>query len=619
MIQLQQAILRRGSKVLLDHADLMVHSGQKVGIVGENGAGKTSLFLLLQGDLHLDDGDYSIPKQLTQAHIRQQMPTGDTPALDYALQGDRELMALQARLQQAEQADDGLLIAELHAELADAGAYGASSKAAKILLGLGFSQDELAQPVGSFSGGWRMRLNVAQVLMSRAELLLLDEPTNHLDLEAIVWLENYLQQSTQTILLISHDREFLDRVATHILYFQQRQLYFYSGNYSAFERQRAEQLAVQQATYEKQQAARAHLQSFVDRFRAKATKAKQAQSRVKMLEKMDCVAAVHESSPFQFQFKATEPGGHPMLQLRQACYQYDDRVILDHVDLSINDGDRIGLIGPNGAGKSTLIKLLVGELKLQAGEYTASQKIKMGYFAQHQLEYLQADQSAYAHMQALDRQLSEREIRRYLGGFNFQGDDVFRAVEGFSGGEKARLALALIIWQAPNLLLLDEPTNHLDLEVREALSLALQSYQGALILVSHDRHLVKSVADDLWLLADQKLRPFSGDLEDYQRWLLEGDTVKTVSKKPEKPTKGQESNVSHKELQQWKKQLASEEKRLARSQEQLKKLDERLSDAKLYENDQRDVLVDLQYQRQEIIDKIDYLEQRILELLEKLE
>ena len=608
MIQLQQATLQRGQRVLLDEAHLTIHAQQKMGIVGANGCGKSSLFLLLQGELALEHGELLLPKQLQIAHIQQQMPSGFQSALDYTLEGDTTYTELQKQLAVAEQHEDGMEIANIHHRLAEIDGYGIPSRAAKILTGLGFAQHELEQSIETFSGGWRMRLNLAQVLMTRADLLLLDEPTNHLDLEAILWLEDWLSQSSQTVLLISHDREFLDRVITHTVYFNDQQLQTYIGNYSAFEKQRAEQLALQQATYQKQEQKRLHLQKFVDRFRAKASKAKQAQSRIKMLEKIQWVASIYDSIPFQFEFKPTEKAGTPMLQVRHADIGYDDKLILNHINCSISDGDRIGLIGPNGAGKSTLIKLLAQKINLNSGELTAGNKIKIGYFAQHQLEQLDPTEGPLKHLTVLDNRISEGQARRYLGGFNFHNDDVFRNVGEFSGGEKARLVLALLIWQAPNLLLLDEPTNHLDLEMREALNLALQQYEGAMVIVSHDRYLLKCVTNELWLVANGQVQQFDGDMDDYRTWL---STHYQPLKKPKK--------AKQKNKQVLENKLAKLEQQLKRLQLKQEKLDQQLGDSELYMRNHASELQQLQTQRQNMLDKISNVEQQILGLMEELE
>jgi ATP-binding cassette subfamily F protein 3 len=608
MIQLKQLTLLRGAKTLLDEANLTITVKQKIGIIGPNGAGKSSLFMLLKNELREEQGELFMPKGLTMAHIKQEMPEGTQNILDYTLEGDVEYTELQRKLTIAETEEDGMAMAEVHTRLGEIDGYSLPSVAAKILLGLGFSQEELEKEIEGFSGGWRMRLNLAQVLLAKADILLLDEPTNHLDMEAILWLEEWLQKTPQTTLLISHDRDFIDKVITHIVDFRDRKLEMYSGNYSAFERQRAEKIAIQQATYTKQQHAKKHLESFVERFRAKASKAKQAQSRLKMLERMELVEKVHQNSAFHFAFKETESAGNPMLRLEHAEVGYGDKPILKNLNFSISDGDRIGLIGPNGAGKSTLIKLLADELTPLSGENTRSKKIKVGYFAQHQLEQLRPDETALKHLQLFNPKITEREGRQYLGGFNFKGDDVFRPIEGFSGGEKARLVLALLIQQKPNLLLLDEPTNHLDLEVREALTIALQQFTGALILVSHDRYLLKNVIDELWLIADSHVGMFDGTVEDYRTWFNnrvreEQSNTKSKSKKTTTPSTATPAAIS------------KLEKRLEDLQTKLSKIDESLADTKLYEKGQEIALDKLTKRRKRFVSDIARIEEELLGML----
>ncbi len=604
MIQLKNLSFSRDSKRLLDNANLTIHAGQKVGLIGANGCGKTSLIKLLKNELPCDDGHINIGKQLSINHLRQDIPQSEQAAIDYVTSGDQLYHNLNDQLQRAEKASDGIAIAELHMKLAEIDGYSIPSKAGKILAGLGFSNDDHQRPLQSFSGGWQMRLNLAQLLISRADILLLDEPTNHLDMEAILWLETWLQKCTQTLIVVSHDRDFLDSVVTHIAHLHQQQIKLYTGNYSEFEKQRAEQLALQQATYEKQQASRAHLQKYIDRFRYKASKARQAQSRIKMLEKMEQVAAVQTENPFRFQFKATQQAGNPMLTFDHVALGYGNQTILQGINASIRDGDRIGLIGPNGAGKSTFIKLLAQQLSPQGGELHQTNKIKVGYFAQHQLDLLQMNEHPLYHLHQLDQSMTESKARQYLGGFAFSNDDVFRATGSFSGGEKARLVLALIIWQSPNLLLLDEPTNHLDLEMREALNFALQDYQGALILVSHDRHLLNCVTNELWLIADGGMRKFEGNLEDYRRWFNERSQTPLTPKKREKKSK------SNAEIQ------GRLERSLSDHEQKLATIDECLNDNDLYAPDKQKELTRLQSQRNKLKEKIQELEAKLLTIYE---
>ncbi len=521
MLNFKNIALRRGARVLFANSTFTIHKGQKAGFTGANGAGKSSLFALVKKELHLDEGDFSMPPHLEIAHVAQETPAVSSSAIDYVIDGDQELRRLQAQLLLAESSDNGIKQAELHAALENIGGYTAQARASRLMNGLGFTADQEHNAVNSFSGGWRMRLNLAQALMCRSDVLLLDEPTNHLDLDAVIWLQDWLCKYPGTLLLISHDRDFLDTITDHIVHIEQNKAEIYTGNYSAFERMRAEKLSQQQSAYQKQQREIAHIQSFVDRFKAQATKARQAQSRIKALERMEVIAMAHVDSPFDFSFAKPGKMPNPLLTLDKADIGYGDTCIIKQAGLSISPGDRIGLLGPNGAGKSSLIKVLAGDMLPMSGKRQEAEALKIGYFAQHQLEQLQLDESPLWHLQKLDKQATEKDLRNFLGGFDFQGDKVLDAVRPFSGGEKARLVLALLVYQNPNLLLLDEPTNHLDLEMRHALSVALQDYQGAIVVVSHDRHLLRSVTDQLLLVAGGKVQPFDGDLDDYRLWLTE--------------------------------------------------------------------------------------------------
>ena len=507
MLTLRQLSLQRGGKPLFENVSLTVYPGWKVGVIGANGSGKSSLFALLRDELHPDIGDLDLPPRWTVAHVAQETPALPAPALEFVLDGDAELRQIERDLQAAEVAHDGARQAELHAHFDAIDGYSARARAGKLMSGLGFATDQLERPVAEFSGGWRVRLNLARALMCRSDLLLLDEPTNHLDLDAVLWLEQWLRGYPGTLLLISHDRDVLDNVADHIAHIDQHRITLYPGHYTAFEEQRAARLALQQAAYEKQQREITHLESFIARFRAKATKARQAQSRIKALERMERIAAAHVDSPFEFGFAAPERLPNPLLAVEKVAAGYGERQVLDRVDLVIGPGTRLGLLGPNGAGKSTLIKLLAGMLRPLAGRIEIGQGLAIGYFAQHQLEQLRPDWSALRHLQQLDERASEQELRNFIGGFGFHGDRALDPVAPFSGGEKARLALALLVWQRPNLLLLDEPTNHLDLDMRHALTLALQDYQGALIVVSHDRHLLRTVTDEFLLVGKAGRNP----------------------------------------------------------------------------------------------------------------
>ncbi len=547
MILLRDLQLRRGVKVLFEQASLTFNRGQKIGVTGANGSGKSSLFALLLGELHQDAGEFEIQPGLIVAHVAQESPSTGQAAIEYVLDGDAELRQVEVALQAAEDSHDGHRIAELHEDMHRIGAYSARARAAQLMHGLGFDDAEIEKPVAEFSGGWRVRLNLARALMCRSDVLLLDEPTNHLDLDAIVWLEQWLIGYPGTLLMISHDRDFLDTVADAICHIENQRLRLYPGNYSAFETQRAAQLAQQQATFIKQQREAAHLQSFIDRFKAQATKARQAQSRMKALARMEKITAAHVDTPFEFTFRQPAVLPDPVLDLDLVDAGYGDVKILRDVKLTLRSGTRLGLLGRNGAGKSTMMKLLAGVLPPQRGDRIEGRGMLIGYFAQHQLEHLRPEHSALWHMMRLSPRTREQDLRDFLGGFNFHGDQATEAVGPMSGGEKSRLALALIVWQRPNLLLLDEPTNHLDLEMRHALTLGLQDYEGALVLVSHDRSLLRATADELWLVEGGTVTAFDGDLDDYAKRLRTGEPVEAtdaqapaVSRKEQKRQEAEE-------------------------------------------------------------------------------
>ena len=522
MLRIANLALSRGSKRLLDNASLAVHDRHKVGVVGANGSGKSSLFAAIRGEIVPDAGSIELPARWTLAHVAQETPAVASAAIEYVLDGDRELRDVERALAVA--GTDGAVLAELHHRFEAIGGYGARARAATLLSGLGVSEALQSQPVDRFSGGWRMRINLAQALMCRSDLLLLDEPTNHLDLDAVLWLEDWLRRYPGTLLLITHDRDFLDAVVDTIVHVDSRTLTAYTGTYTQFERERAQQLALQQAVYAKQQRQIAHLRAFVDRFRAKATKARQAQSRIKALERMELIAAAHVDSPFAFAFPRVDATTRPLVRLEHATLGYDASApVLRQVDWTVQGGARIGLLGANGSGKSTLLKALAGTLPLRDGTRYTAQTLRLGYFAQHQVEQLRAGESPLWHLTRLEPDAREQALRDYLGGFDIRGDMATSPVARFSGGEKARLTLALIVRQRPNLLLLDEPTNHLDIEMREALTEALQDYAGALIVVAHDRHLLRATADELWLVANGSVTPFDGDLDDYRAWVLGGE------------------------------------------------------------------------------------------------
>jgi len=627
MLNFKNIALRRGTRVLFANTSFTLHKGQKVGITGANGVGKSSLFALLRNELQADEGDFSMPPNLQVAHVAQETPAVEQAAIEYIIDGDQELRRVQQEIILAEQADDGLKQAELFAKMDAIGGYTANSRAARLMNGLSFTQPQEQLSVSSFSGGWRMRLNLAQALMCRSDVLLLDEPTNHLDLDAVIWLQDWLCKYSGTLLLISHDREFLDTITDHIVHIENQVGEIYTGNYSAFEKMWAEKLAQQQTSYEKQQREIAHIQSFISRFRAQATKAKQAQSRIKSLERMELIAQAHVDSPFHFSFFTPEKLPNPMLKIEHVSIGYGDQPILNDVSLSIAPGDRIGLLGPNGAGKSTLIKVLANELTVLSGDVNFADTLKLGYFAQHQLEQLQLDESPVWHLQKINPKATEKELRNFLGGFNFQGDQTFDPIGPFSGGEKARLVLALLTYQNPNLLLLDEPTNHLDLEMRHALSLALQDYQGAIIIISHDRHILRSVTDQLYLVAKGSVSAFNGDLDDYRLWLNE---QKQLSHSSSSETSEPTTNINKKEqrkldaehrkkLKPLHNALKKADKLLETYHQQQKQLEEQLADTELYNASNKDRLKTVLQEKAQIDQALEETEIEWMDISEQLE
>ena len=632
MIQFKNMTLARGVKVLVEGASFQLHPGHKVGLTGANGAGKSSLFALLRGELHAESGDLDMPPHWVIAHVAQETPALSDAAIEFVLDGDVELRSVEQALADAEAKHEGEKVGELHARLSEIGGYSARARAAELLHGLGFSTADLARPVSDFSGGWRVRLNLGRALMCRSDLLLLDEPTNHLDLDAVIWLEGWLKDYRGTLVLISHDRDFLDAVVNHIAHIELQRLMLYRGGYSDFERQRAERLAQQQSLYERQQRDVAHLQSYIERFRAKATKARQAQSRIKALERMERISAAHVDSPFSFGFRDMQAAPDPLLVLDEANAGYNGHAVLKDIVLTLRPGERLGLLGRNGAGKSTLIKLLAGNLKPLSGKRVEGKELNIGYFAQHQLEQLRLDESPLQHMLRLDPRTREQEHRNYLGGFDFRGDMASSPCGPFSGGEKSRLALALLIWTRPNLLLLDEPTNHLDLEMRHALTLALQEYEGGVVLVSHDRALLRATCDRFVLVADGVAQTFDGDLDDYRDWLAE-QRSKDKAAEASSNEKSMESSSPKNDRAQSKAERQArlaERRPLIKECEQLEngmadwqkekiQLDERLADPALYAAADKSQLQALLKRQAELTQNIEQAEERWLALHELLE
>jgi len=572
VIRATNLVLRRSIKVLLQDADFVVHPGERVGIVGKNGAGKSTLFALLQGKLDADAGTLTLPADWRIATVEQEIAATDRPARDFVIDADSHLRQLQAERNKVEQGDgDGTRLAELDLQLADAGVYTAASRAEQLLAGLGFAPDEWRKPVASFSGGWRMRVALARALMAPSDLLLLDEPTNHLDLDAMLWLERWLASYPGTVLVISHDSEFLDAVARTILHFDHGKLVRYRGGYQDFLAQRAERLRQLQLAHARQTREAAHLQSFIDRFKAKASKAKQAQSRVKALARMQTLAPLHAESGIAIRIPSPVHTPETLLKLENVCAGYADAPVLRDLTLWLRAGSRIGVLGANGAGKSTLIKTLAGELPVQSGVRHTAQGLVIGYFHQHQLDMLDTDATALQHLMRAASERREQDLRNYLGGFGFSGDAVHAEVRTMSGGEKARLALALIVWQKPNLLLLDEPSNHLDADTRAALTAALAEFDGSMLLVSHDRHLLRTTVDSFWIVSEGQVHAFDGDLEDYRDWLAQ-QTAHQTNEKPALPTDAAASSnrkTQRRQDAEQRQRLAAQRKPLERQRAQL--------------------------------------------------
>ena len=628
MIRLNGVGLRRGPRVLFSDATFTLNPGQKVGVTGRNGTGKSSLFALLMGELSADEGSLELPAGWVIAHVAQETPFTSRTAIEYIVDGDEELRRLQWELDAAEAAGDGHRSGEIHGRLDTIGGYTATARAARLMHGLGFGSNDETRAVSSFSGGWRMRLNLARALMCRSDLLLLDEPTNHLDLDAAIWLETWLRGYEGTLLLISHDRDFLNNVADHILNIEQQQVSLYPGNYSDFEHIRAERLATQAAAYRRQQDEIAHIRSYVDRFRAQANKARQAQSRLRALERMTLIAPAHVDSPFHFSFAAPRKSPRPLLRLDKAAAGYGGNPVFRDATLALNPGDRIGLLGPNGAGKSTLIKLLAGRLPLLEGRLEPARDLLTGYFAQHQVDQLHPEHSALEHLLQIDPALSEQEGRDFLGGFGFSGDRALDAVAPFSGGEKARLALALIVFRRPNLLLLDEPTNHLDLEMRQALADALQAYEGAMIIVSHDRHLLRTTCDDLIIVHGGRIQPFDGDMDSYPGWLSrqqESDQATQVAPAAGAHTAGarkdrrRQDAEQRRQLQPLRREVARYEAEMNRLSQTSERLQQRLAGPDVYADEHKDELKALLAEKGRIDQALAAAEAAWLEAAEQLE
>ena len=615
MLSFNNLSLRRGSSLLFENVSFTVHKDNKVGLVGANGTGKTSLFKMIQGEFESDDGTFKYPPDLKIACLAQEVPGTDEQALPYVMGGDKKLMEIEKAILEAELNEDYGSLGELHAEFEDHDGFTAKSRAEKLLVGLGFSEEEFVKPLKDFSGGWRVRLNLARTLMQPADLLLLDEPTNHLDLDAIIWLGNWIKSFRGAMLLISHDREFLDECVGYVAHIHSGTIELYKGNYSQFEILKAAKLAELESNYSKQQREVAHMQDFVRRFKAKATKARQAQSRIKALERMELIAPAHIDSPFQFKIPETDKISNPLITLENADLGYSDSIVRN-VKIAFRPGDRIGLLGVNGAGKSTFIKSLKGELPLLNGQKVEGKNLKVGYFSQHQVDDLNLEKSPIDHLLRVDEKASEPEIRSFLGGFNFRGDKAKNSIKNFSGGEKARLALSIIAFQKPNLLLMDEPTNHLDMDMRQALTVALQDFGGAILLISHDRHLLANTVDEFLIINEGNLSTYNGDLEDYRKTVLKVTPNKKI-KKNEQIEISQE--LSKQEIKEIKNKIIMHEKTLNRLQRKLTETEEKLNSPASYESDEGTDLHALLRDQANLTSEIELNEQDWLELNEQLE
>lgn len=626
MIRFEGLSIRRGPSLLLEDFSCQLHYGHKVAVTGANGCGKSSLFAMILGELEADSGQFRLPTDWVIAHVAQETPQTSQPSLQYVLDGDEELAEVTAAIEKAQAEDDSACLPALYERLENIGGYDAASRAGKLMHGLGFTAADAARPVSDLSGGWRVRLNLARALMCRSDLLLLDEPNNHLDLDAVIWLESWLIAYPGTLLLISHDRDFLDKVAQQIVHIESRRAELYQGNYSAFERVRTENLARQQAMHVKQQREIKHMQAFVERFRYKASKARQAQSRLKALERMEVIAPAHVDTPFSFALFEPDKVPEPILRLNDAATGYDGREVVGKVNLTLGPGDRVALLGANGAGKSTLIKLLAGELDLFCGEQLLAKDANIGYFAQHQVEQLRPAESPFEHLRLLDPNAAEQKLRSYLGGFGFSNDDALRPCGPFSGGERSRLALALLVYQKPNLLLLDEPTNHLDLEMRQALAMALQNFAGAMVIVSHDRHLLRLTVDQLLLVDGGRVCPFEGSLDDYPAWLMQRDRQMAGSDDQDPKDAGvsakqrrSERAQLRKRLQPLKRAVARSEKEMDQLQAEVSRLELELGDPALYQPENKERLNQLLQDKGQLDKRSQEVEEAWLQQVEQLE
>ena len=618
MLSFNNLELVLGGKTLFDDVSLTIHHQQKVGLVGANGTGKTSLFKVIKNEIEVDQSSVNFPSDLRISYLAQEVPGSDEISLDYVLSGDYKLIEIQKEIELAEREEKYDLLAELYETYSSLDGYSAKSKAEQLMVGLGFKSEDFTKSLKDFSGGWRVRLNLAKTLMQPSDLMLLDEPTNHLDLDAILWLSNWIKSFPGALILISHDREFLDDCVSYIAHLYHQSIELYSGNYSQFEILRAAKMAEIQSNFIKQQKEVAHMQSFINRFKAKATKARQAQSRVKALEKMELIAPAHIDSPFNFTISETEKISNPLISLNQSNLGYKE-VILSSIDLTICPGDRIGLLGPNGAGKSTLIKSIVGSIPILNGNREVGTNFRVGYFSQHQVDDLDLSISAFIHIQRLDDTKTEKQIRTYLGGFNFRGDKVKDPIHLFSGGEKARLAFAIISYQKPNILLMDEPTNHLDMEMRHALTIALQTFKGAILLISHDRHLLNSSVDSFYLVDNGKVDIFNGDLNDYKNYILDINSVELRDTKKKKNKEPNESKDNTQAIKSLNIEISKLEKRLLRLNSKLDEANLKLADPDLYKDSSNDDLQDLIRNQLELSNEVELVDKEWMDMASKLD